>query len=518
MKTHRWDGPKAAGPKVAGGDWWRRQHLVGALAQPHRRRVPALGTFQTSIWASPRRRAATEEAKLGPVSSSFARFLITFPAAQPRWADENGANGPVTMRPGAAGPEGISAAANLCNPTAMHISKRALAALKRLTPPFTGVRGTTASSSFAPTTSTMPFRIRTSLQAVFCVAGLAPLAAADAASDLSAALADYPALTGLRDLVQQLPTVVNDIIGNNEQVTILAPSDFALETYTLDHNGTALANASQALITNILQYHILVTDLTSSNFSKGLTVPTLLEGELYNNRTPGVEFIATYGENAGGQVVYAHQEPDGSYGLQAQLGTVNLTTLNRRWPGGILQMVDRVLDLPQSCTSTMEDQPQLKTLSAALEDSGVYDAIDAMANVTCLGPSDEAFAAAGNPQNSLNKTEFNWLVRSHVIPQPLYLDHLRDGMELKSLRNNSIKVTLSGSDIFFNNAKVVKSNVITNNGLIYVLDRLMETGTPAAASPTGTPTPSKESSGNAMGMNWLVAGLAVAAGMVVGLC
>ena len=59
----------------------------------------------------------------------------------------------------------------------------------------------------------------------------------------------------------------------------------------------------------------------------------------------------------------------------------------------------------------MNEQGSLKTLSASLADTDAYESIDTARDVTCLGPSNEAFAAAGNPQKKLNKTELTWLIR-----------------------------------------------------------------------------------------------------------
>jgi hypothetical protein len=50
--------------------------------------------------------------------------------------------------------------------------------------------------------------------------------------------------------------------------------------------------------------------------------------------------------------------------------------------------------------------------------------------------------------------------RSHVFPSALYSDHLQDGMELISMANTKVHVSINGSDIFFNDAKVVKKNLL----------------------------------------------------------
>ena len=317
-------------------------------------------------------------------------------------------------------------------------------------------------STFYPEISNMR-----AVASAFCIAAFTSLTAADAASDLSATLSEYPRLSNLKALVDTLPGVVNSVIGDKQQITILAPSNAALAAYATSNNGVELFNSSREILTNILSYHILASNIVSNNFStsKGLTAPSLLKGQLFNNRTAGPEFIQSFGVDANGQVIFAAPGLNaGQYTLQAaQTENVNLTALDRRWARGTLQMVDTVLNLPKNCTSTMETQPSLKSLVASLKGTAVYDTIDTLANVTCLAPNDDAFVAAGgDPRKNgkLNETEYQWLIQRHVINQPIYFDRLRDGMELKSLRNTTVKVSLKAGEIFFNNAKVVKSNVM----------------------------------------------------------
>jgi hypothetical protein len=167
------------------------------------------------------------------------------------------------------------------------------------------------------------------------------------------------------------------------------------------------------LLSNTLSYHILAGGLTYSSFDRprGLTVPTLLTGELYNNRSSGVNLASSFGPGANGQVVLVQKTSDGYVQVQASRLHVNLTGLDKTWTGGYIQMVDKIFDLPENCTETMEETEGLSTLYDALEDSGAYGPIDTMANVTCLGPNNAAFDEAGNPQKNFNRSETNWMVR-----------------------------------------------------------------------------------------------------------
>ncbi len=196
-------------------------------------------------------------------------------------------------------------------------------------------------------------------------------ASADTASSLSAALAPYPALSTFQQLVDKHASTVDALVpprnssAGRLDVTVLAPSNQAFETYILQ-NGP-LTNLSASALKNFLSYHILVAPLSSANLSsddhpRGLTVPTLLTPELYNNRSAGQGLTASYGKNATGQVVYVQQQLPGSTGsarsesaaarkrqgvgtvdaqLQAGLAqTVDITMLDIRWSRGYIQMVD----------------------------------------------------------------------------------------------------------------------------------------------------------------------------------
>ena len=110
--------------------------------------------------------------------------------------------------------------------------------------------------------------------------------------------------------------------------------------------------------------------------------------------------------------------------------------------------------------------------------------------------------------------------RNHTVGVPLYTPYLVDGMVVPSLGAMNITITLRGGDIYFNDAKVVQPNVLTNNGLIHVLDKVMSdrvidsaqstttttaggsgsSTTPGATSSSAAvPTQSSEAAGSAVG-------------------
>ena len=49
-----------------------------------------------------------------------------------------------------------------------------------------------------------------------------------------------------------------------------------------------------------------------------------------------------------------------------------------------------------------------------------------------------------------------------------YYNYLRDGQVIGTLNKTEVRVSTQGDDIYFNNAKVIEANVLTNNGLIHM--------------------------------------------------
>lgn len=115
----------------------------------------------------------------------------------------------------------------------------------------------------------------------------------------------------------------------------------------------------------------------------------------------------------------------------------------------------------------------LTTLASALVRTNLTDVLNNFANVTCLAPTNVAFTSAGSPDTSLSVPVLADALKFHTIAGAQYSLGLRDGEVLTSVAGPTIKVTVDNDgNIWFNDAKVIQPNVITNNGVIHVLDRV----------------------------------------------
>ncbi|KAH8912022.1 FAS1 domain-containing protein [Coniochaeta sp. PMI_546] len=329
--------------------------------------------------------------------------------------------------------------------------------------------------------------------------------------ELPAALSQYPEVSTFQGLISQVPGGVSSLLpsglspNSTKGVTVLVPSNNAFSNFLNASHLTNITSVPLDQLVNILYYHIMYAKLTSANFSapNGLIVPTLLKDQLYNNRSAGADLINTYGADAAqGNVLYISKEPinpvkfrvrqqqDNSAALRGGMGQDGLiNAVDGTWDLGYFQIVDTVLAPPSPCSTTIKGQGTLKSLDTALTNANLWDALDHSANVTCLAPSNSAFQAAGDPQVTLNSTDLSGALLFHTLPMPMYSTFITDGQVVQSLAGLNVTIAKVDGDIYFNDAKVISPNVLTNNGLIHVLDKVMSpNGTAPAATATTTST------------------------------
>ncbi|KAH0558755.1 hypothetical protein GP486_004605 [Trichoglossum hirsutum] len=135
----------------------------------------------------------------------------------------------------------------------------------------------------------------------------------------------------------------------------------------------------------------------------------------------------------------------------------------------------------------------LTSMTAALSHINKVDQWNSYQGVTCLAPA--SGVSIGTDPSSLEL-----VLDGHTLLGPQYTPAMQDGQEFMSKANTTVRVTVRDGTVWFNDAKVVRANVIANNGVIHVLDKAMSpNGTAPASSSTATststPNPTSKSSG-----------------------
>lgn len=79
------------------------------------------------------------------------------------------------------------------------------------------------------------------------------------------------------------------------------------------------------------------------------------------------------------------------------------------------------------------------------------------------------------PGSTGNYSSIKSLLLGHVIPNFVgYLPSLMNGTMYTSQGGTNFTVTVNGNDYYINNAKIVTSNVIVENGVAHVIDQVCQ--------------------------------------------
>ena len=118
-------------------------------------------------------------------------------------------------------------------------------------------------------------------------------------------------------------------------------------------------------------------------------------------------------------------------------------------------------------SSTAESTGQT-TFVSLTNGSNQTSVLDSTPLITVFIPTNDAFAAA-NISTASNTTAS--LLSAHVLENFAgYLPSLTNGSTFVTQGGTSITVTIQGEDFYINNAKIVSSNLIIDNGVAHVID------------------------------------------------
>lgn len=118
-----------------------------------------------------------------------------------------------------------------------------------------------------------------------------------------------------------------------------------------------------------------------------------------------------------------------------------------------------------------------KTLAAALEAGGLIEALKGEGPFTVFAPTDEAFAKLpeGTVKSLLkpeNKNKLVAILKYHVVAGKVTAEQVVKLDGAKTLSGKEVQISAKGG-VKINDASVVKADIMTSNGVIHVIDRVL---------------------------------------------
>jgi len=119
---------------------------------------------------------------------------------------------------------------------------------------------------------------------------------------------------------------------------------------------------------------------------------------------------------------------------------------------------------------------QFKTLVKLVKRAGLAGALSGKTQLTVFAPTDAAFAKV--PQSTLdallaNRAKLRTVLLYHVVQGRVPAAKVTRMASARTLAKQSVSFMVKDGVVFVNDARVVKANVVTRNGIIHVIDKVL---------------------------------------------
>jgi len=118
------------------------------------------------------------------------------------------------------------------------------------------------------------------------------------------------------------------------------------------------------------------------------------------------------------------------------------------------------------------------TLVSAVQAAGLEETLRGEGPYTVFAPTDDAFAAV--PKKTMDallekpKGALTDVLTYHVVPGKVMSTDLSDGMMVKTVNGESLKITIKeDGTVMVGDAMVVTADIETSNGVIHVIDTVL---------------------------------------------
>ena len=119
---------------------------------------------------------------------------------------------------------------------------------------------------------------------------------------------------------------------------------------------------------------------------------------------------------------------------------------------------------------------QANTIRVAATHAGLVDTLSGDGPFTVFAPTDQAFADAGIDLADFNDNESNQtlveILTYHVISGEVLSTDLSDGMVVETLNGENVTIGV-GDDVTVNDATVTQPDLVSSNGVIHVIDKVL---------------------------------------------
>jgi uncharacterized surface protein with fasciclin (FAS1) repeats len=277
-----------------------------------------------------------------------------------------------------------------------------------------------------------------------------------------------PNLVALAQSNPNLSILVEAVVAANLQGTLSGTGPFTVFAPTNDAFAALLTElgvskadllANKPLLTAVLTYHVLPAKVLKSEVPVGKAITTV-EGGIFKIDAVGSDLVITDGRNR----------------------TAKITAADIAASNGVVHVIDGVI-LPanKNIVETAQALPDFSILVEAVVAANLQGTLSGTGPFTVFAPTNAAFAALltelGVSKADLlaNKALLTKVLTYHVLAGQVLRADVVPGTQPATVEGEtfSINASLVVTDKRMRTAHIVATDVLTSNGVIHVLDKVI---------------------------------------------
>jgi len=229
--------------------------------------------------------------------------------------------------------------------------------------------------------------------------------------------------------------------------TVFAPTDAAFAKLPAGTVEGLLKPENKDKLVQILTYHVVAGKVTAADVSKLTMADTV------------AKLPVTVKVDMG----------------KVMINNATVTKADIMASNGVIHVIDTVL-LPKDIVDTAVADGRFKTLAAALTAAGLVDTLKGKGPFTVFAPTDEAFAKL--PAGTLNalladKAKLSAILTYHVVSGRVMAADVIKLTTANTVNGKPVTIKVEGGKVYINDAQVVITDILTANGVIHVIDKVI---------------------------------------------
>ncbi|KAF3000016.1 hypothetical protein E8E14_004437 [Neopestalotiopsis sp. 37M] len=280
-------------------------------------------------------------------------------------------------------------------------------------------------------------------------------------------------LSTLTSLLGTVPELTN-ALSTARNITVIAPSNAAFQKAMAAMPDLATMVKNTTFLTDLLEYHVVQGLVSSSMFS---TTPIFASTAL---QLPPSSNVAA-GTTTKSQMVELVKSNADALVLSGYRQASRVTQADLFFDGGVLHIVDSVLSPPDATSATAVDTG-LTSLAGALAKANLTTGVDALRDATIFAPSNAAFVRVGNVVEAAGPDLLSDVLAYHIVPASAVhsselIARVRaaggNTVQLATVEGGTLAVREVNGQLYVNNAKITLADVLTQNGVVHVIDNVL---------------------------------------------